>query len=326
MKKKFVAVDEASRFKEDSSQRTIALFGGRLQDGTHSPGLVYDSIHSVLLDGSPMPNRPMELWAPTIAMNPEAIDFMSKQDFGFRYCGAQINERGVWEFKHSSNEIELKNKIQKDFMHVVSEEKLSHPERRRKMIFMTKSASPEVRDWGQKYIDGFGFEISESSSQGDLASLRHKIGEEKIDFIVEYTLDRLKKNEQILLFIWHRKVGFEILKQLSKSTRARLIMGDTQSKIRESVIEKFQNKEVDVIIGNILAMGRGHNLQAADRCIFGEFSWTDETNKQAEKRASRKGSEKLIVPCDYIVLPNSIDEVVLTLVFRKELTIKKVIG
>jgi hypothetical protein len=67
-------------------------------------------------------------------------------------------------------------------------------------------------------------------------------------------------------------------------------------------------------------------LQAADRVIFGEFSWTDETNKQAEKRASRRGSTKSVVRCDYIVAPGTLDEPVLTSVFRKAANVKRVIG
>jgi SWI/SNF-related matrix-associated actin-dependent regulator 1 of chromatin subfamily A len=140
---RLVAADEASRFKEPTSQRTIALFGGKLNaprgsKSLRSPGLIQGARHAVLLDGSPMPNRPMELWAPTYAMHPEAIDCMNQQDFGFRYCGARINDYGRWEFHHASNQEELREKLRKDFMHVVTEDELSHPERRRAMLLMNK--------------------------------------------------------------------------------------------------------------------------------------------------------------------------------------------
>jgi hypothetical protein len=100
----FIAVDEASRFKESTSIRSIALFGGMFKDGLLSKGLLYKAKHVVLMDGSPMPNRPMELWGPTYALDPEAIDCMGQYEFGFEYCGARMNPFGKWEFKFSSNE------------------------------------------------------------------------------------------------------------------------------------------------------------------------------------------------------------------------------
>jgi SNF2 family DNA or RNA helicase len=73
-------------------------------------------------------------------------------------------------------------------------------------------------------------------------------------------------------------------------------------------------------------MGRGHNLQRADRVIFGEFSWTDELNKQAEKRASRRGNERAFVRCEYVVAPGSIDEKVVQALFTKEKRVREIIG
>ena len=71
---------------------------------------------------------------------------------------------------------------------------------------------------------------------------------------------------------------------------------------------------------------RGYNLQRADRCIFAEWSWSNETNLQAEKRASRKGSTKEFVRCEYLVCPGSMDEVQLGSCFTKEKRVKRVIG
>lgn len=325
---KFVAVDEASRFKEDEAERTRALFGGRVKQKLDSPGLIQKAKHAVLLDGSPMPNRPMELWAPTFAMAGETINFMSKQDFGFRYCGATLHERGHWEFKHSANEEELRGRLQKKFMHVVTEDQLSHPERRRAMLFMNVDArSPEQKTWERKHLKTLSFdEISEDMNQGEIAKFRRELGLAKVPWIANYVKDRLNsKDESILLFAWHREVVHELATALH-SRKPGVVMGGTRASVREEIFANFQSGKTKVIIGNIGAMGRGHNLQRADRVVFGEFSFTDELNKQCEKRASRKGSTKGFVRCDYIVSPGSMDEPILNAVFRKEATVKKVIG
>lgn len=329
MKKRFIAVDEASRFKEPTSQRTIALFGGTLKDGRKVSGLVHEAKHSVLMDGSPMPNRPLELWAPTIAMYPEAIDFASEADFGFRYCGAKINSFGRWEFKHASREDELRARLQKDFMHVVPEEKLGHAARLRSLLFMTKD--PRTKDqktWERSHLKLMRFDqIDENMNQGEIATYRKELGVQKTPWVADYITDRLtNKNESILLFAWHREVCAELERRLRKFN-AWLVMGGTDDVEREKGFDLFQRGKVRIIVGNIAAMGRGHNLQRADRIVFGEYSWNDELNKQCEKRASRKGRDaNRPVRCEYVVAPNTMDELVLQAVFRKEKTVKRVIG
>lgn len=329
MKKRFVGVDEASRFKEPSSQRTIALFGGVFKDGTKSPGLVHDARHAVLLDGSPMPNRPMELWAPLYAMSPETIDFMDQQAFGFRYCGPTINDYGRYEFRRSSHEEELRQKLRRYFMHVVTEDQLSHPERLRSILVMGDDVrSAEQKTWEKKNLGKLRLsDLSEDSSQGDLARFRRELGLKKVEWVSNYVRERLEgKNDSILLFAWHRDVVFELEKRLAKFKPIVIVGGDDIKK-RDELFEEFQKGTKKLIIGNILAMGRGNNLQRADRAVFAEFSWSDETNKQAEKRASRKGRDQdLPVRCDYIVAPGSMDEPILSAVMGKEASVKKVIG
>jgi SNF2 family DNA or RNA helicase len=274
----------------------------------------------------------MELWAPTYALDPEAIGHMNQEEFGFRYCGATLNRFGQWEFKHSSNEIELKNRLQLDFMHVVGEEALSHPERRRSMLFMNEDVrTPAVKLWERKHLAALRKgEIDESWSQGELASIRKELGLAKLDWMYNYTCDRLtEKKEQILLFVWHREVAIGLYEKFNKRFKpgvAALVIGGTNAESREYAFESFQRGRCRIIIGNIQAMGRGHNLQAANRVVFGEFSWTDELNKQCEKRTSRRGNESDFVRCEYIVAPGTIDEVVLDALFRKEKTVRKVIG
>ena len=328
MPKKFVAIDEASRFKDPHAQRTRALFGGLLKNRGYVPGLVYDAIHTVLLDGSPMPNRPHELWAPLFAMCPEAIDFMDEITFGLRYCGARRNSWGAWEFKGSTHEKELNRAITHQFMHVVGEEKLSHPERKRSLLYMGKDIrSSQQKVWEKKNLGALVTHIKgEEASQGDVARFRRELGIKKIPFIAEYVGGRLKgKNESILLFAWHREVVLGLAEKLREFNPG-VVMGGVGEAEREKLFDHFQNGRIKLLIMNIAAGGRGHNLQKADRIIFGEYSWCDETNKQCEKRSSRRGNEKAFVRCEYVVAPHSMDETVLQAVFRKAESVKKVIA
>lgn len=323
---KVICVDEASRLKEPGSKRSIAFYGGVFEDKRFH-GLYQSARHVVFLDGSPMPNRPMELWAPVIALDPMAIDGMSQQDFGFRYCGASINARGQWEFKGSCREKELHDRLVRSLMHFAPEEQLSHPERRRSILFMNKDVrSFEQKTWERKHLPQLKLN-GEETAQGELARFRRELGLRKINWIAEYVLGLLRdKKESILLFAWHREVC-KVLAEKLKVFKPGLVMGGTPNETREKIFESFQTRRTRIIVGNIQAMGRGHNLQRADRVIFGEFSWTDELNKQCEKRASRRGREQSeFVRCEYVVCPDSIDEKVLSAVFTKEKRVRKIIG
>jgi len=339
MKIRLLAVDEASRFKESTSKRSIAFFGGGFRVGPERcqnyPGLYHNAQRVVLLDGSPMPNRAMELWAPVFALDPEAIDCMNKQDFGFRYCGAKMNDRGAWEFKHSSHETELRERLRKRFMHVVTEDELDHPERRRSLLFMNQDVrSPEMKAWERKHLTALFKDvenISEELGQGEVAHYRRELGIRKIPWSVKYIQERMEnKNERLLIFAWHREVCEALanaLRTKNGPSRIGLVMGGTPKTLREDIFSRFQSGDLVSIVGNIAAMGRGHNLQKADRIIFVEHSWSDEANKQCEKRASRRGRDKeLFVRCEYIVAPDSMDERSMNALFAKAARVRKVIG
>ncbi len=327
---KLIAVDEASRFKEATSERTKALFGG-VGKTRQFYGLVQNARHAVLLDGSPMPNRPMELWAPVYAMAPETIDFQNQHEFGVEYCNGHYNTEGyksAWDFRGASNTKKLQRKLQENFMHVVPEEKLDHPERKRSLLFMTKDPrTAQMKKWDSRLLSKINLnDIDEDMSRGEIALYRQDLGLKKVDWVSKYVEGRLaNKNESILIFAWHREVCRAIANRL-KSHRPGLVIGGTTGKERERIFKSFQERTCRVVIGNIMAMGRGHNLQSADRVVFAEYSWSDELNKQCEKRASRKGSTKSSVRCDYVVVPSSLDEVVLNTVFTKAKNVKRIIG
>lgn len=323
----FVGVDEGSRFKEETSDRTKGLFGGKLH-GEIFPGLIQSARHAVLMDGTPMPNRPIELWAPVYAMAPEIIDFMERADFGMRYCGPTVNDYGRYEFKHSSNEAELKERLQKTFMHVVPESALKHPERRRSIIFMDQDPrTPEHVSWEEKHLSDFNFDdIGEDLSNGDIARYRRELGLAKVPWITNFISDILeRKNESILLFAWHRDVCTRLELAL-RYFKPLLVMGGLKNETREAYFKLFQSRKSKLLIGNIKAMGVGHNLQAASRVCFGEYSWSDALNRQCEHRAARKGSAQIWIPCNYIVAPNTMDEPILASVFRKRKIEQRVIG
>jgi SNF2 family DNA or RNA helicase len=324
-----LAVDEASRLKEITTERSIAFYGGIVR-GKVFKGLFKKARHVVLLDGSPMPNgRPMELWAPVFSLDPQVIDCMGRHEFGEYFCSAFEDRWGKWNYNGSSRPQEFKDRLSYRFMQVVTEDQLSHPERRRSLLFIDYDVrTAKHKSWEQSNLKQLDVEgLSETASQGDFARWRRELGMRKVPWSAEYIASRLNdKGESILVFAWHREVAESLATKIrAKGFSAALVLGGTSEVSREKFFDKFQSGKLKIIIGNIQAMGRGHNLQRADRVIFVESSWSDELNKQCEKRASRRGRTKM-VRCEYIVAPDSMDERVMSSVFTKQRRVKAVIG
>jgi SWI/SNF-related matrix-associated actin-dependent regulator of chromatin subfamily A-like protein 1 len=329
---RFIFIDEGHRFKTADASRTTALFGGKTSK-IHSPGLIYKAEHVCVLSGTPMLDKPIELWPMLFAMAPELIDFMGYYDFGFRYCGSFQDDRGHWHFTGSTNEAELNQRIMGRFMQRIRKEDVlkdlppkireviivGRDPRTNDVIFMDKKLLNSLED----NLEDADFELPQAL--GDYAKMRHEIGLAKVKWVSEFVYNLLSNDldEQIILFAHHRDVVDE-LKKLLFIFKPLVINGGVPDEIRTSYQDKFQNKTHRLIIGNIDAMNLGLTLTAATRVVFAEYSWTPAQNEQAEDRAHRIG-QKDSVFVQYLVLPNSIDELVLTAILKKEDSIRKVI-
>ncbi|MFX7040781.1 helicase-related protein, partial [Acinetobacter baumannii] len=72
-----------------------------------------------------------------------------------------------------------------------------------------------------------------------------------------------------------------------------------------------------VFVGNVRAAGTGLTLTAASDIVMLESSWTPADNAQALMRVHRVGQSAAKVRARFIMLANSIDEVVSDTVARK---------
>lgn len=325
---RFVFIDEGHRFKTPEAARTVALFGGQTAH-FKSPGLIYRSEHVCVLSGTPLLNRPIELWPILYAMAPELIDFMPYQDFGFHYGGAVQDERGRWRFVGSANEKELKNKIMGRFMQRITKKHVLKdlPDKVREVIAIADfdQRQPEIKAMDRSLLLQFresGFE--RPKELGDYATVRHETGLSKIIWSAHFidnilTGDQL---EQIILFAHHRDVVSGLAKAL-EHWKPEVINGGVSLSDRTKIQDRFQEGNCRLIIGNIDAMNLGLTLTAATRVVFTEYSWTPALNEQAEDRAHRIGQKDSIF-CQYLVLQGSIDEAILSSVLSKEKSIAKV--
>jgi SWI/SNF-related matrix-associated actin-dependent regulator 1 of chromatin subfamily A len=321
-------IDEAHRFKTPGASRTVALFGGN-NGQVKSPGLIYSSEHVCCLSGTPLLNRPIELWPMLYAMAPELIDFMSFEDFGFRYGGAVLDDRGHWRFVGSANEFILRQKIMPAFMQRITKKDVLKelPDKIREVIIVDDgNRSKDAEAFDKELLRKLrATKFEKPSELGEYARLRHLNGMAKVDWIVAFVNNVLTSDveEQMILYAHHRDVAQAFNVALS-AWGPRLIVGGTSLEERTRIEDAFQAGKCRLIIGNIDAMNLGLTLTAATRVGFAEYAWTPAANEQAEDRAHRIGQKDSVL-CQYFVLPNSIDEALLYSVMTKEESIGRLL-
>jgi SNF2 family DNA or RNA helicase len=322
-------VDEAHRFKSETALRTKAIFGYHSKKKKVS-GIVELFDRVTFLSGTPMPNRPMELYPLLSAAAPETIDFMNKFDYGKEYCAGYENHFG-WDFSGASNLPKLASKVIGPFMLRLRKADVlkSLPPKTEELVIIGDNlpSHTAAMDRGilEKYSpdDLMKSEIALFVSKGEseeihVSTYRKELGIAKIDPAVEFISSILNETEEsVLVFGIHKTVIKELEFGLSEFSPI-IITGDTPMAKRHDLVKTFQEDSTRrLFIGNIQAAGTGFTLTKATRVIFVEFSWTPSDNDQASDRAHRIG-QKDNVYCQYLVFKNSIDRAVMETIFRKK--------
>lgn len=312
-------VDEAQRFKTPEALRTEALFGSEEKDG-----IIKAFPRQVYLSGTPMPNRPIELYSVLSKVAPETIDFMSYDEFGLRFCNGFFDGYG-YDFISRDAKLEdmreLRRRVYGTFMLRLkkkdvlkelppkTEELVIIGDRPAKLIAMEEEIlrehSPEDLMTGKVATD-------------NLATYRKELGLLKVKPAVDFIKSLLEESsESLLIFAYHKDV-IEELSQRLKKFEPLVITGKTPMGERNEIVKKFQTEpKRRLFIGNYLAAGIGLTLTKATRVIFVEFSFVPTENDQASDRAHRIG-QKDHVFVQFLIYANSVDRKVMEINFRKK--------
>lgn len=319
-----IITDEAHRYKNSTAKRTgsllniLPLFG-----------------RQIFMSGTPMPNRPMELYSILNSAAPECIDFMNQFDYGRRYCAGHRNDFG-WDFTGASNMEELATKViapNGPFMIRFKKELLNLPPKIEEIFLVSADMSPRLAGLDSKIWlkDSAKEDVIEkilASSVGvdelHLATYRRLLGVEKATATIEYVKSLMAEtDEKILIFAYHKDVITKLKEGLT-SFQPIVISGETSMDERHEGVKTFQeHTKRRILIGNYLACGVGFTLTKATRVIFCEFDWVPGVNQQASDRAHRIGQKNSVL-VQYVAYKDSIDKAVIETLLRKQRSIKYV--
>jgi SNF2 family DNA or RNA helicase len=154
-----------------------------------------------------------------------------------------------------------------------------------------------------------------------LAHLRRAYGLAKLPYAEDVVMSRRGGNSKrtpTLIFNTYRLTGDRLETLLSnQGVVVGRIHGDTSATERTAVVSGIQDGGVEAAILQIDAAGSALNLQAANRIIMLEPSWTPGSNHQAVARAVRIGQCSSVL-VSWPMIRHSIDEAVMRTLRRKQ--------
>jgi SWI/SNF-related matrix-associated actin-dependent regulator of chromatin subfamily A-like protein 1 len=325
-----VVIDEAQYVKNPKAKRTELV-----------KAIADRSKRRILLTGTPLPNRPLELWSLLQIADPEDWDpaGFSKghpvgpgQGAGFfryakRYCDAKQVSHGRsgshWDFTGSSNLNELQEKLRSTCMvrRLKKDVLKDLPPKRRQIIALNAPVSDSEHETfdslNLSYDDAIEVLTRDRVAFTELSKARHVTALAKVPSAIEHITDALDGTDKLIVFAHHLDVIDELEKGLFGHGVV-TITSATCPEERQRNVERFQtDPSVRIIIGSIGAMGVGHTLTASSHVIFVEQSWVPAEMSQAEDRAHRIGQLDSVL-IEILVSDGSVDANIMQTVIAKQ--------
>lgn len=289
---KSVVLDECHYVKNPKSQRSRAVaslgksVGGRI----------------VMLSGTPMLNRPEELWNLLHMLDAPAWGTLSK--YKWRYCGPKKTYFGV-EYEGASNLAELHDRLLGHYMvrRLKKDVLKDLPEKIRSFVPVelsskdTKDYMATVTSFASKFEEA-GAKLEKVSYANVLAmmtALRHEVGLKKVPLAVAWVQEALENTDKVLVFAHHHDVIDGVLEGLAaEGIRCGVIDGRESLKSGQAAVDGFQAGDTQVLVCGIMAAGVGLTLTAADQVLFVERVWRPSDHDQAEDRTHRIGQKRCV--------------------------------
>lgn len=319
-----IIMDEAHCLRNRNAKRTKRVLLGK-------DALVRRSRAKLALTGTPVLNRPVELWPIVASLCPDALGkYTSYWDYARRYCAAYQGRFG-WDVSGSSNKKELATNLRQHFMirrlkrHVLTE----LPEKTLQIIPLQIDSTGnfvknEHKTLGEETLKKLKFgELNVNI--GDIAEWRQSVALAKLQKSVEHLKEILEGGvEKVVVFAWHRAV-IDALHAELHSYKPVVITGGTKNEDRQEAVTAFQTDgSVRVFIGSIAAAGTGITLTAASTVIFVENSWIPGDVQQAIDRCHRIGQRDAVL-AQFLVVKDSIEEHIMKTLLDKQKVIDSII-
>ena len=311
---KHYVLDECQNINNDDSSWTAA-----------TRALVAGCRSLVSLSGTPMTNRPFDLWPILSMLRPDI--WSSRFAFMTRYCKPKLTPRG-WEAKGADNLQELNALLVQHCMirRLKAQVLKDFPAKTRLTIplplweeHLYKRAARDFLVWLKQY--GRGGQVAKAKGNvalyqvGELIRLASRL---KLRAGVAWVNEWLHCNptEKAVIFTVNQPAWEVYMRRLQYGTVG--INGATPAKTRQDIVNQFSHDpNTRVLVGNLKAAGVGLNMTKACTTIHAELWWAPYAHTQGEDRVHRIGQTR---DCwaYYLVALGTIEEKIATALRTKQ--------
>ncbi len=287
------------------------------------------------MSGTPIPNRPIELWAPLDHLQPG--QWGSYHSFGLRYAGGWLrtverHDRDItyWDYSGATNLQELSTRLRDSILirRVKADVLKELPPKVRQLVplgavparlqrRMDKLVDPALT--AEEYHTAVGrLSVPQSPEFEEISEVRRQLAEYKVPLCVDWIKAKLEGVGKLIVFAHHHSVLDSIAESLEGVVQ---VDGRVSIAAREKRIKRFQeDPDARVFVGGIQAAGVGVTLTASSHVVFCELDWVPGNVTQAEDRAHRIGQDQT-VNVYHLVLDDSLDSRIASAIVYKQNTI-----
>ena len=316
---KVVIGDEIHYVKSSKAKRTKAF--RKLVKGVR---------HLILLSGTPIVNRPIEIYNAIQMLSPTM--FPNWWYFIHRYCDAKSTGFGM-DTSRASNTEELHDKLVKTIMirRLKSEVLKDLPPKLYSFLPIELNNRGEYREAEKNFIEFVkrrkGAAAAERASNAEavaqIEALKQLAVQGKMAGVLEWIRDVLENGEKLIVFAVHKFVIDRLMKEFKGL--AVKVDGSVTGKNRQLAVDKFQNEpQTRLFIGQMQAAGVGITLTAAYQLAFIEYPWTPGELAQASDRPHRIGQDNP-VNIYYLLAEDTIEEEIAEMLDEKKTVLNAVL-
>lgn len=331
LRPQIVILDEAHLIRNTDSNR-----------GKRISKLCRTAPHRLLLTGTPIINRPLELFELLRALNTPGLPHYV--DFGKRYCAGrrvQVSEAWCpkerklkpimrWDFSGQSNLDELNRRLSKVMIRRRKEDVLKDlPEKQRvriRVAFGEAEASESLEAMCSVALDAAdgcveraleGLLSSAAVGESDILTAYRELGEQKLGAAVEWVRNNARPDNPVVVFAHHRRIVSAIGDAAADAgLSVGMIHGGIGHGERHDTKERFQGGRVEVLCCSITAANYGLTLTRARDMLAVELPWSAAVAEQMEGRLHRIGQRNAVC-CRYLVAAGTMDEALWAMLGRK---------
>ncbi len=344
-----VILDEMHFIRNTRTLGFRSIAGGSKKDDERVYNKL-DAAHIIGLTGTPVCNRPAELWPLISLLDPEHWNQKTFWYFHKRYCEVKSNGYGM-DFKgHASDEKleELQVKLRETIMiRRLKKDVLTElPPKVRQVIELeydeTDSTVVAAINREKEYTERTNteaLEVAAEIAKADDDEYAYKVAIErlesenkfrfdemaamckataiaKIPYVIKFVEEQLEECGKVVIAAWHHEMIEAIAKKWEGESVA--IYGDTPIDQRQELVDWFQtDPKCRVAVLGIKAAGVGITLTAASVIDVVELPWTPGDLSQVEDRLHRIGQTNT-VNVYHLVLKDSIDVLMAKTLIEKQ--------